>query len=111
MRISALILGLIGGIGGFIAAIVVLSGGGIGSVFGAEGAETLIGQGWAAILISLIGIIGGALALSKPTVAGILLLISGIGGFIAIGLFYLFGGPLLIIGGIFALVARRSVSI
>jgi len=48
------------------------------------------------------------LAISKPTAAGILMLISGIGGFIAISAGYLFGGTLRIVGGILALVSRKS---
>lgn len=108
MKIAALVLGIVGGIGGFIAAIVVLVVGGLGSAFGAQGAQTIIGLGWAAIPLSLIGIVGGALALAKPRAAGILMLISGVGGFIAISAGYLFGGPLLIVGGILALAAKKS---
>ena len=109
MRIGALILGIIGGIGGFIAAILVLIAGGIGMAFGAEEAGIVVGFAWAVIPFALIGIIGGALALAKPTTAGIMMLISGIGGFIAISAGYLFAGPLLIVGGILALVGRKAI--
>jgi hypothetical protein len=108
MKVAALVLGILGGVGGFVGAIFALVVGGLGAVFGAKGAGTVIGGGWAAIPLALIGIIGGALAMAKPTAAGILMLISGIGGFIAISAGYLFGGPLLIAGGILALVVRKS---
>ncbi len=108
MRTAALVLGILGGIGGFAGAIFVLFVGGIGGAFGAEGAETIVGLGWAAIPISIMGIVGGAISQAKPKGAGILMLISGVGGFIAISAGYLFGGPLLIVGGILALVASRS---
>lgn len=107
MRTGALLLGIIGGLGGFLGGVFVLLVGGIGEAFGAGETETLIGQGWAAILLAIIGIIGGSLARARPTAAGILMLISGIGGFIAISAGYILGGPLLIVGGIMALVARK----
>jgi len=90
---------------GAIFALVV---GGIGSAFKASGAETVVGLGWAAIPISLVGIIGGAMAMAKPKIAGIIMLLSGIAGFIAISGGYLLGGPLLIVGGVLALVASRK---
>lgn len=115
MKISALILGILGGIGAFITGTAALLIGGVGQALGAEKAGGTIGLGWLTIPLSLIGIIGGALAIGKPTIAGILMLISGIGAFFfssgASFLFvgYLFAGSLLITGGILALVARKSV--
>ena len=108
MKVVALVLGIVGGIGAFIGAIIVLAIGGLGNAFHAEGAGEIIGLGWAAVPFALIGIIGGALAISKPKVAGILMLVSAVGGFIAISAGYLFGGPLLIVGGIISLVAKQK---
>lgn len=48
------------------------------------------------------------MALAKPKAAGIMMLVAGIGGFIAISAGYIVGGPLLIVGGIFALLARKG---
>ena len=106
MKTAALVLGIIGGIGGFIGAIIALAIGGIGSAFGSSGANTVMGLAWIAIPFALVGIIGGAIAIAKPTAAGILMLIGGIGGIIAISVGFIFGGPLLIIGGILALRCR-----
>ena len=108
MKTAALILGLLGGIGGFIGALFALIAGGLGTAFNLEGAETIVGLGWAAIPLSLLGIVGGAITIARPKGAGIMMLISGIGGFIAISAGYLFGGPLLIVGGVLALLASRS---
>jgi hypothetical protein len=107
LKTSALILGILGGLAGLAGAIFVLVFGGIGIVLGGEGAKTIVGLGWAAIPISFIGIIGAAMATTKAKIAGTLMLLSGIGGFIAISAGYLIGGPFLIIGGILALVARN----
>jgi len=108
MRIAAMILGIMGGLAGLAGAIFALLVGGLGAALEAEGAQTVIGLGWAAIPLSLLGIVGGALASAKPTAAGILMLVSGIGGFVAISMGYIIGGPLLILGGIFALIGRRE---
>ncbi len=108
MKVSALVLGLIGGIGGFIGAIIALTVGAVGGAFGAEGADTVTTLGWVAIPFAILGIIGGALSISKPKAAGIIMLISGVGGIICISAAYIFGGVLLIVGGILALVASRK---
>ncbi|HEY3063217.1 MAG TPA: DUF4064 domain-containing protein [Chloroflexota bacterium] len=81
-----------------------------GQTLGTEGASTVVGLGWAALGLSVLGIIGGALALAKPRLAGLLLLIAGIGGTISISLAYVVAGPLLVIGGILALVGGRRKS-
>jgi len=82
--------------------------GGIGSAIGGEGAGTVATLGWVALLLSLVGIVGGSLALAKPKIAGIIMLLMGIGGLICISLGYVVAGPLLIIGGILALVGSRK---
>jgi hypothetical protein len=67
------------------------------------------------LVVFVVGIVGGVLALTRPVVAGILMLATGIGGLIAahvfpgLALFYLpiyFAFPPLIAGGIIALTAR-----
>ena len=108
MKIAALILGILGGIAGIVGSILVLVLGGIGSAIGGEGAGTVATLGWVALLLSLVGIVGGSLALAKPKIAGIIMLLMGIGGLICISLGYVVAGPLLIIGGILALVGSRK---
>ena len=108
LRTGAMVLGIIGGLAGIAGAFFALFVGGLGTVFGAEEARTAVSLGCAAIPLSLLGIVGGAIAKAKPTAAGILMLISGIGGFIAIFMGYIIAGPLLVIGGILALLGRKE---
>lgn len=108
MRIAALILGILGGLFGLGGALFALFAGGVGSAFNAEGASTVVGLGLAAIPLAILGIIGGSLSLVKPKVAGWLMLISAIGGTIAISAGYIIGGVMLLIGAIFAFLGSRK---
>ncbi|MBU0478161.1 hypothetical protein KKC91_06305 [bacterium] len=108
MKIAALILGILGGLAGIVGAIMALLAGGVGAALEAEGASTIVTLGWVAFPLALLGIVGGSLAIAKPKVAGILMLISGIGGFVAVSMGYIIAGPLLIIGGILGLIAKKE---
>ncbi len=119
MRIGALVLGILGGIVSIAGTIVTYVLGMIViSAVSLDVAEWVGGLVWAVIPLALVSIIGGALAIAKPTFASIIMLISGILGFIAIYVGYLFGGtfligyllgaPLLIAGGLLALIARKT---
>jgi hypothetical protein len=108
MKILATILGILGGIGGGIVSVILIVIGNLGIGLGAPRGPLLTGRGWAGLLLSLLGIAGGALAISRPKIAGILMLVSALGGFIALMVGYVFGGPLLIAGGVLALVAARE---
>lgn len=66
---AALVLGIIGGVFGILAALLATAVGGIGSAFGAEGGDTVIGLGFAAVFIASAAIVGGAPAKSRPMVA------------------------------------------
>lgn len=107
-RTAEFVLGLIGGIIGIISSVIALFVGGIGSAFGAEGAGTVTGLGWAATLLSILAIVGAAIVKGKPKLAGIMLIIAGIGGFISISMFYIIPGILILIAGIMALVRKPS---
>lgn len=103
---AALVLGIVGGIIGIIAAFIAMFFGGLGAAFGADGGETVIGLGFAAVFIGVAAIVGGALAKSKPKAAFWLLLLTGLGGFVAVSAAWLISGPLLLIG---ALLARSGM--
>jgi len=111
MKIAALILGLIGGIAGIFGAIFAFGVSGVGTVVGAEDAGSLAGNGIAALIASLLGIVGGAIAIAKPKIAGIFMIIAGVGGLIAVFVAYIIAAPLLVIGGILALVASKKQQI
>ena len=84
MKIAAMVLGILGGLAGLGGAIVALFLGGLGSAFGAQGAGLISNLGFFAIPLSILGIVGGAMASAKPALAGKLMIASAVGGFIAI---------------------------
>lgn len=102
-RTTELVLGLLGGIFGFFGALFAIGIGGLGSAFGASGASDIVGLGFAAIIFSILGIIGAVLVKSKSKTAGWLMIISAFGGLISISFAYLLPFILLLIGGIMAL--------
>lgn len=109
MSKSGGIIGIIAGIFGFIAAIVTLFAGGLGSAFEAEGADTVVSLGWGGFLFSCLVIVLGALAIARMKGAGIGLIIVSILGII-------FGGTLVaicmilsLIGGILVVAGAKSV--
>ena len=117
MRIGAMVLGIIGGLSGLIMGILGLLGGmlvqtGWGQLFGVGGGAA-VGM-FALLPVSIMGLVGGAIANTKAGVAGILMILSAIimflllmvtGGAVEVFL-YIFPGLLLLIGGILALVSR-----
>lgn len=88
-RTAEFVLGLIGGIFGIICAFVALLIGGMGAAFEADGANTVIGLGWGAVALSILGIVGSVMVRSKAKVGGIMMTVAAIGGFICISIIYL----------------------
>ena len=101
-------MGIIGGVFGILASILAMTVGGIGSAFDAEGSDQVIGLGFAAMLFSILGIIGGSISKSKKKLAGYLLLISGVAGFICISLFYIISGILFIVSGLMGVFSKKK---
>ncbi|MBU1976023.1 MAG: hypothetical protein KKG59_06485, partial [Nanoarchaeota archaeon] len=64
-RTTEFVLGLIGGILGFMGAFIAMLVGGLGGVLGAQGATTVVALGWSAIVFSIVGIVGSALVKTK----------------------------------------------
>ncbi len=110
MRIAALILGIIGGIAGIFGGLAATAFGGIGEALQAEGATTVTNLGLVSIPVALIGLVGGALAIAKPKLAGILMIFSSIVGLIMISAAYLIAFILLLLGGIFAMAGQKELS-
>lgn len=94
MKMASLILGIIGGIFGLFGALFAIFVGCAGAVFGVEDSSTLVGLGLAAIFLSILGIVGGSLAIAKPKPAGIMMLIAGSGGVIVISAGHIIAGPI-----------------
>jgi hypothetical protein len=77
MRIAAMVLGIIGGLigaGGVFEAIIIWR-------LPAEYLAEYVA--WEGLLFPIMAIGGGVLALGRPAVGGILMLVSAIGGFVA----------------------------
>lgn len=114
MRGGALALGLIGGVIGLIAAGIALAVGGIGGALNTGAPATgqadfslVVAGGWIALGSSVVGIVGAALVMGKPRMAGLIMLLAAIGGFIGISLFYVVAGPLLLVGALLAFLGRK----
>lgn len=107
-RTVEFVLGLIGGIFGFFGAVFALMVGGIGKFFGGEGASTIVGLGWVAIVFSIIGIVGAALVKSRAKVGGWLMILSAVGGVISISFAYSLSFVLLIIAGLMAVIRKND---
>ncbi|CAM4333279.1 MULTISPECIES: DUF4064 domain-containing protein [Bacillus] len=110
-RTAEFVLGLIGGIFGVICAFIALMIGGMGAAFEAEGANTIIGLGWGAVGLSILGIVGSVMVRSKAKVGGIMMTIAAIGGFICISIFYLLPGVLLLIGGLMGIFRKNKATV
>ncbi|WP_128656437.1 DUF4064 domain-containing protein [Paenibacillus sp. 598K] len=101
-------MGLVGGIFGIIAAIVAMMIGGVDAALSDSGTSQITGLGISALLFSILGIIGSAFSKSKPKLAGTLMLISGVAGFISISMFYILSGVLLIVAGCMGLFSKKK---
>ncbi|KFM95117.1 DUF4064 domain-containing protein [Bacillus clarus] len=110
-RTTEFVLGLIGGIFGILGAILALMIGGLGAAFEADGANSIIGLGWAAVALSILGIVGSVMVKSKAKAGGIMMTIAAIGGFICIFVFYLLPGILLLIGGLMGIFRKDKASV
>ena len=92
-------LGLIGGLIGIGAALFAISFGSIGGAFDPYGGyELFIGLGFAALLFSITGIIGGVL--KNNSTGGVLMILSGILVLISVSFFGIPTLILFLIGGI-----------
>ncbi|OAB35870.1 hypothetical protein PMSD_12780 [Paenibacillus macquariensis subsp. defensor] len=101
-------MGLIAGIFGIIASILAMFIGGIDAAFSDSGTSQITGLAIAALLFSILGIVGSAFAKSKPKLSGWLMLISGIAGFVSISMFYILSGVLFIIAGFMGILSQKK---
>lgn len=97
------ILGIIGGVFGFLAAVFTLFFGGLGSALDASGAQTVIGLGWGGVLFSFLAIVLGAVAFARPRGAGIGLLITAVLGVVLGGTLVAVCMALVLVGGVLCL--------
>ncbi|MFB7121708.1 DUF4064 domain-containing protein [Bacillus tropicus] len=110
-RTAEFVLGLIGGIFGILCAFIALFIGGLGSALEADGANTVIGLGWGAVGLSILGIVGSVMVRSKAKAGGIMMTVAAIGGFVCISLIYLLPGVLLLIGGLMGIFRKDKTAV
>ncbi|GAK40790.1 DUF4064 domain-containing protein [Paenibacillus urinalis] len=101
-------MGLIAGIFGIIASIVALMIGGVDAAFSDSGTSSITGLAISAMIFSILGIIGSAMAKSKPKIAGIIMLVSGIAGFISISMFFILSGVLFVVAGFMGILSKKK---
>lgn len=108
MRTASLVLGITGGVFGILSGLLAMMIGGIGSAFAAEGSGSVVWLGFGAILLGVLGIIGGALSNRSPGKASLLQAIAGLFGFLAISLFWILAGVMLLLGALMAFLGRKG---
>lgn len=108
MRLAALIIGLFGGVLGFLAAVFAAGVGGLGAVVGSGNAHEVLWLGVSAFLAAVVGVIGAALAMSKPTAAWLLLIIAAVWSVISTSAFGVPAGFLMFVAAVLAFVASRT---
>lgn len=84
MKIIAVVLGVAGGIIGLLSAVDALI-----TVGGEAAYSARLWAGWAALLLALVATAAALFLTTRPTIAGLIMLISGIAGFVCISLFYI----------------------
>lgn len=103
-------MGLIAGIFGIISSLFAMFLGGVATAFGASSGETVTNLGWAALILSVVGIVGAAMAKSKPKLAGWLMIVAGIGGLISVSMYYILSTILFVVGGFMGVLSKKGVS-
>lgn len=108
MRVTALVLGILGGLAGLVMSILALGMGGLNAAAGgaADTSTGLAGLGALGFVFSVVAFVGAGLSMSKPRAGALLLLVAGIGTLVSIGLFALFATPLELIGALLAFLGR-----
>ena len=94
------ILAIIGGILGLLAGFVTLFFGGLSEAFSTSNASTVVGLGWGVIVFSLLSVVYGAIALSKPKAGAIGLMLSATFGVVLGGTIVAIVMVLVLISGI-----------
>lgn len=114
MSIAALILGILGGIWELILGILVATAGSLisGIEFFGDTGSAIIAIGVVIIILSICGIVGGGVVMSKAKAGGILILVAAL-GMIVLAIFdpswvTIVPALILITGGVLGLVVSRQ---
>jgi hypothetical protein len=97
MRTGAIVIGIIAGLAALVSAVLALMVGGVGAAVEPEGASQLIGLGWSALGLSLLGLIGAALWIAKPQLAALIMATVGVAIVLSISIFAVIARPLFLV--------------
>jgi hypothetical protein len=107
MRTGAIVIGIIACLAGLVSAVLALMVGGLGAAVEPEGASQLIGLGWSALGLSLLGLIGAALWIAKPQLATLIMATAGVAIVLSISMFAVIARPLFLVRRFWAEFGRR----
>ncbi|MBX6353726.1 MAG: DUF4064 domain-containing protein [Thermoflavifilum sp.] len=108
-RTLELVLGLIGGIIGFFMSLFAQFFGAVDKAL--NGSSEVSHLGVAAMLLSLLGIVGSIVVRFRAKLGGIIMLVAGVGVVISISLFGILPGLLLAIAGLLGLFRKPNRTI
>jgi hypothetical protein len=97
MRTGAIVIGIIAGLAALVSAVLTLMVGGLGAAVEPEGASQLIGLGWSALGLSLLGLIGAALWIAKPQLATLTMATVGVAIVLSISILAVIARPLFLV--------------
>jgi len=97
MRTGAIVIGIIAGLAALVSAVLALMVGGVGAAVEPEGASQVIGLGWSALGLSLLGLIGAALWIAKPQLATLIMATAGVAIVLSISMFAVIARPLFLV--------------
>jgi hypothetical protein len=108
MRITALVLGIIGGLGALAASTIAMA---VAALALSGDTQSAAPQSWfnaalLGIILSVVAFVGAGLAMTKPRAAAIILLIPTIGLWFTLSGFAIFFSPLLAIASLLAFLGR-----
>ena len=106
MRTASLVCGIVGGVTGILAGLFAIFVGGLGAAFEADDSGLILGLGLGACLLGVAGIVAGPLAPRYPVISAILQGGVGVLGFVAVNLFWILAGILLLIGALLAVLGH-----
>jgi hypothetical protein len=108
MRTGAIVLGIIAGLAGLVSAVLALMVESGGAAFEAEGASQIVGLGWSALGLSLLGFIGAALWIAKPHLAALIMAAAGVAIVFSISMFAAAARPLFLVAALLGRVRQEA---
>lgn len=82
-----------------------------GLLFGVYEGADVSWRGFGAIVMSVVGLVGAALAIAKPRIAAVLMMVSAVLGFVFVTLFYSLATVLLLVATLLAFLGREGKTV